>query len=43
MISIKRLNALAAVICGALFTIVALLSIWEVSPLCLFGVQERVN
>lgn len=32
MISIKRISALGAIVCGVLFTIVALLSIWEVSP-----------
>lgn len=32
MISIKRLSAIAAITCGALFTITTLLAIWGVSP-----------
>lgn len=35
MISIKRLSAVAAITCGVLFTITALLSIWEVGSFCL--------
>lgn len=32
MISIKRISAMGAIVCGVLFTMVALLSIWQVGP-----------
>jgi len=40
MIKIKRISAVAAITCGVLFTTVALLSIWEVSP---FGCLDCKN
>lgn len=39
--SVKKFSALGAIICGVLFTLTALFSIWEVSPF-LLGVKGGV-
>lgn len=43
MISTQRFSALAAITCGALFTIIALLSIWGVSPFGCWGCGNGIT
>lgn len=42
-VSIKGLSAIGAIVCGVLFTLTALLSIWEVNPFACFGCKSEIT
>jgi multisubunit Na+/H+ antiporter MnhB subunit len=43
MNSIKRLSAITAITCGALFTLAALMAIWGINPFGPLGSNEVTN